>query len=141
MFGYALFAIFFSLFVYFAPNMLGRRWPFVQERTTAMCYMLGTYKNYNNTNIISGLLKETSPNIVKIYYNICNQQITKLIQSLNLFERLGQGLKVGISETTRTQKVLYPETQVSKDSSENQVVNNSTNSKLEKLKEDHKFNE
>jgi quinol-cytochrome oxidoreductase complex cytochrome b subunit len=98
LFGYAVFLIFFVLFICYAPNLLGRLWPFVFKiKTNAMCYMLELYNNHNITNIISGLFKDKNPNMVKIYYDIYNQQVTKL------FFRI----KVGTSETIRTQKILY----------------------------------
>lgn len=120
LFGYAVFAIFFTFIVYFYPNTLGRGWPFVLKkyRTIAMCYMLGTYNNYNNTFILSDSKNNANPNKVKIYYNLCNQPITKLIYNINK-------LKVGISETTRTQKIIL----------------NSYSTFCSNFKNDSKFNE
>lgn len=105
LFGYAIFTIFFAFFVFFAPNVLGHGWPFNQiffndlkYLINAMCYMLETYENHNNTYIISdSFFFYANPDIVKIYYDICNQQITN-INCLWL---------VGISETIRTQKILF----------------------------------
>lgn len=51
--------------------------------------------------IIKFIIYKYNPNIVKYYYKICNQQITKVINYL---------LWVGISETLRTHKnyIIYP---------------------------------
>lgn len=95
--GFLLFAIFFSYFVYFNPNLLGQGWPslFIMSQC-AVCwkYML----IYNNTNYISGF---NYPVLVKTYYKVYNQQVTKVITRL---------LSVGTSETTRTQKILKKNT-------------------------------
>jgi ubiquinol-cytochrome c reductase cytochrome b subunit len=106
-----IFFFIFSYFVFFSPNTLGQRWPFLTMMLLgskcAICWKYLCYLTiYNKTINVSGFLY---PVKVKYYYIIarssfailaykCNQQITNVI---TLFINI---LQVGISETTRTQK-------------------------------------
>lgn len=113
-----VFLLVFSLFVFFSPNTLGQRWPLLLLiiLQCAIClkyfkyyYLIIIFVNYNKTInisdlflIILNLIKSyANPLIVKYYYNEYNKQITNLI--INLF----YNILVGISETIRTQKLLF----------------------------------
>jgi hypothetical protein len=132
-----------SVLVFFYPNLLGlqkRGWPNVIllivniAYICAICWkniinynyinLLYLIKILNKTVIVSGLfiiiilrkyiIVNINPVIVKYYYEIFNQQITKILNNFsnfcinflyfNYFKRSCCLLLVGISETLRTQK-------------------------------------
>lgn len=118
-----------SIFVFFYPNLMGQ-WPYMIFLIVnivficAICWKDILYfhivKIYNKTIIVSGLfiiqilrkfiIIRINPVIVKYYYKIFNQQITKIINMNERF-KLNKGfdfslylLLVGISETLRTKQ-------------------------------------
>ncbi len=100
-----VFLFVFALFVFFSPNTLGQKWPLITLLLLLQCAICWKYLtlNYNKTIHISGLFY-ANPLKVKYYYNKYNQQITKIILILkfNIINKI-----VEISETTRTQKILF----------------------------------
>nr|YP_003204903.1 endonuclease [Millerozyma farinosa]CAY39273.1 Endonuclease, COB group I intron encoded [Millerozyma farinosa] len=117
-----VFLLVFSLFVFFSPNTTGQRWPLLlmllMMSQCAMClkyfkYYKMMFVNYNKTINMSDLFlikfkymyffikSYANPLMVKYYYNEYNKQMTKMI--MNSF----YNLLVGISETMRTQKMLF----------------------------------
>jgi len=118
LFGYGVFAIFFSLFIFFAPNYLGQGWPFIYTNlryNNAMCYMLepriwAISPNHDNTIFISGSLL-ANPDLVKIYYGpisfkwlgLWNQQVTKIYYENNKTSR-------NLRDYTHTKNYIYTNT-------------------------------
>ena len=114
-----VFLILFCFFVFFSPNTLGQKWPFLIILLLILlllqCAICWKYliKNYYKTIYVSGLLfnkwikkinNYANPFIVKYYNNEYNQQITKILSLNNVLFLFNNEDKVGISETTRTQK-------------------------------------
>src|SRR5438046_648978 len=119
-----LFLLVLSIIVFYYPNAMGQKiWPNIILLIVyvificAKCWEYNFYYNslniikiYNKTINISGLIiikifckyiiEKINPFIVRYYYKIYNQQITKIIKnSYNFYLLL-----VGISETIRTQQ-------------------------------------
>ena len=134
-----LFLLALSIIVFYAPNALGQKWPNVILLIVnitficAICWkniinyikLLYLIKIHNKTVIVSGLfiiniiskyiIENINPITVKYYYEIFNQQITKILNNIynyiiNCFYLYFNYifncylLLVGISETLRTQK-------------------------------------
>lgn len=137
-----VFIIVFSLFVFFSPNTLGQGWPlwylFIISQCAICWKYIITFINviiYNKTIYISGLFLNyiynlykyiksyANPLIVKYYYKIYNQQITNSYYLNNYL--------VGISETTRTQKIIFKRNM--------STINNNLTSSFKE--EDIKFNQ
>lgn len=106
-----LLLLIFSLFVFFSPNTMGQKWPILNIMyiyliiNYAICwnYLYFLKKiNYNKTNIISDLINNANPKLVRYYYNKYNQQITNIIYFIYLYIKIN--ILVGISETTRIHK-------------------------------------
>lgn len=109
-----------SVIIFYYPNLLGQPWPtimFIIVNIIYACaiswkYTLFKVKIYNSTILVSGFYvldfldkkKEeifyANPYIVRNYYKVYNQQITKVIIVIKKILLL----LVGISETIRTQK-------------------------------------
>jgi ubiquinol-cytochrome c reductase cytochrome b subunit len=154
-----LFCILLSIIVFYYPNLLGRnRWPYIILLIVniificAICWKdilkiyniknINLVKIYNKTIIISGLflnklfrkylIKIINPIIVKYYYKIYNQQITKIIDNVYYYIKNNVFLYfyyylllVGISESLRTQQ--------------NNIIKNINLKNLSKINHDNKL--
>lgn len=139
-----VFLLVYSLFVFYSPNTMGLiKWPVINLILLIQCAICWKYLFiYNKTFYVSDLFffkSYANPLKVKYYYKKYNQQITK-VKYLIFYKLLFlvdiplvRGVyssKIDISETIRTQKILFKNNDFSK------FIHNNSN-----LNKEIKFNE
>lgn len=153
------FFLFLSIIVFFYPNLLGQNsWPNIIFLIVNIIYICAIcwkdilnynikflVKIYNKTIIVSDLfiininifrkyiINKINPVIVKYYYKIFNQQITKIINNIYYFfiYCMYYLLLVGISETLRTQQNnIIKNINLNKLSNHNNIIKDNHNNEI-----------